>query len=105
MLRYFERSRLPKLQYAVAHGTDLIDHPPRRERSTAGSKPFSGCCASLRREHQQQPAIPERTDQARNRIIGANLETEHLRYGTGDQPGLGERRQIDEPDPMFISVD
>jgi len=26
-------------------------------------------------EHQQQPAIPERTDQARNRIIGANIET------------------------------
>ena len=30
-------------------------------------------------EHQQQPAIPEPTDQARNRIIGANIETEHPR--------------------------
>ena len=43
-------------------------------------------------EYQQQPAIPERTDQARNRIIGANIETEHLRDGTGDQPRVGERR-------------
>ena len=34
----------------------------------------------------QPRLIPERTDQARNRIIGANIETEHLRDGTGDQP-------------------
>jgi hypothetical protein len=27
-------------------------------------------------EHQHQPAIPERAEQARNRIIGANIETE-----------------------------
>jgi len=56
-------------------------------------------------EHQHQPAIPERSDQARNRIIGVNVEAEHLRDGTGDQSCVGERRQIDEPDPMFISVD
>jgi hypothetical protein len=56
-------------------------------------------------EHQQQPAILERTDQARNRIIGSNVETEHLRDGTGDQPRVGERRQIDEPGPMFIGAD
>ena len=56
-------------------------------------------------EHQHQPAIPERSDQARNRIIGVNVEAEHLRDGTGDQPRVGERRQIDKPDPMFMGVD
>jgi hypothetical protein len=33
-----------------------------------------------------------------------NIETEHLRDGTGHQPSVGELRQIDEPDPMLIGV-
>jgi len=62
-------------------------------------------------EHEQQPAIPERSDQARNRIIGANVETEHLRDGTGAQrpPNTFEqtgaaRSQIGLPHPPDVTA-
>ena len=56
-------------------------------------------------EHQQQPAVPERGDQARKRIFGADFQTEHGRDRARHQPRVAERRQIDQPDAVLISAD
>jgi hypothetical protein len=56
-------------------------------------------------EQQQHPLVCKTGYQAGERIVDANCHTQHTRYRAQHQARVAERRQIDEPDAVFITGD
>jgi hypothetical protein len=54
-------------------------------------------------EQKQHPLVLEAVDQAGQRILGADPEAEHGGNGARHQTRVAERRQIDEPDAVFVA--
>ena len=56
-------------------------------------------------EQQEHPVVSEGGDQAGKRIFGADFQAEHGRNRARHQARVAERRQIDQPDAVFIAGD
>ena len=56
-------------------------------------------------EQQQHPLVSKASDQAGKRILGAHFQAEHGRSRARHQAGVAERRQVDQPDAVFITCD
>src|SRR6185369_5378127 len=54
-------------------------------------------------EQKQHPLVLEAVDQAGQRIFGADAEAEYGGNGARPQARIVERRQIDEPDAVFVA--
>ncbi len=56
-------------------------------------------------EQQQHSPVPKGGDQAGKRIFGVDFQTEHGGNGPRHQARVARRRQIDQPDAVFIIGD
>jgi hypothetical protein len=56
-------------------------------------------------EHQQHPTVRQGGQQARKGIFGADLQAKHHGDRARYQPRIAQRREIDQPDAVLISID
>ena len=56
-------------------------------------------------EQQEHPIVPKGGDQAGKQVSSMDFHAERSRYGTRHEVRICKRRQVDQPDAMFIIGD